>query len=71
MYTVKIWVTVKGQGIADEIEVTSERSLRGAKSAASRFVNKNYFESDIISRKWGFETSYRADLEVRIKNPWN
>ena len=70
-YQVKIWIQ-NGQGDTEEVDIISRASLSGAKSKATRWISKNYFESDIASlNKATFETSRRTDWTLRLKNPWH
>ena len=72
MFTVKIWVTLKtigGQDITD-IDIVSQKSLRAAKNKATRWINRNYFASDIESLTKDYEGYRRASWDLTIKNPW-
>ena len=70
MYQVKVWITTRYSNGSDleEMDFFSNKSLRAAKSLATRWINKNYFQSDIISlRKNLCETRARSDYELVIK----
>ena len=72
MYKVKLWIrTVYSSGSdLEEVVFASERSLAGAKSKASRWMNKHYFASDlaeaVITKEQLSEYSDRADWTIRF-----
>ena len=72
MYQVKLWIRTvyKSGSDLEEMDFTSERSLAGAKSKASRWMNKNYFASDlaeaVITKEQVSEHSKRADWTIRF-----
>ena len=71
MFTIKIWIItlqINGSDL-EEMNITSEKSLRSAKNQATRWIKKNYFESDIesLTKKEQITAAVLPDKKIQSK----